>query len=258
MIIIVAAAAAPKIAQQVQRDREEELIHRGMQYRRAIREFSKHNGRFPLRLDELVETNGARYLRRQYKDPITGGEFRILHVGEISTSPAPNLNQSSSTQSSSTQSADQNTNASSDGSPSPATASDTGAGQTPPASPPGTPQTLASQGLSGPGPSGPGLSGSSGSDNQPVPIMILGVVSKSTKKTIREFDHKNHYNEWQFYYTPGYDGSIEVKGPTPTQPIFPNPLPGSSDQNGQPSSQPQQPSPNQPQQSSPLSSPSPQ
>ena len=34
---------------------------------------------------------------------------------------------------------------------------------------------------------------------------MVGVVSLSKKITIREFDKKNHYNEWQFVYDPSTD-----------------------------------------------------
>jgi hypothetical protein len=48
----------------------------------------------------------------------------------------------------------------------------------------------------------------------------MGVASSSPKKTIREFNHKNHYRVWLFFYSANYDGSVEVKGPTPSTPVF--------------------------------------
>jgi type II secretory pathway pseudopilin PulG len=223
LMIIATAAVAPSIARQVQRDREEELIHRGMQYRRAIRQFTKHTGRYPTRLEELQYTNEARYLRRQYKDPITGGEFRLLHQSDILASGA-RLNTN-------TPSSDQSANGSADGASAVqpgvlGTGSGTSndAGQTSTfaatsAAPESqNPQNPATSGFTGQAPPGDALSGG----------VIFGVVSKSTKTTIREFEHKNHYNQWFFFYSQIYDGSIEVKGPTPMTPVFPNPLPGSS------------------------------
>src|SRR5438445_13408165 len=41
LLTIAAAALAPSIAFQVRRDREEEMIHRGTQYSRAIRRYVK-------------------------------------------------------------------------------------------------------------------------------------------------------------------------------------------------------------------------
>ena len=67
----------------MKRDREEEMIHRGVQYSRAIRRYVKKTGRYPTRLEELENTNNIRFLRKRYKDPITGKDFKLLHVGEV-------------------------------------------------------------------------------------------------------------------------------------------------------------------------------
>src|SRR3977135_3352269 len=83
LLAIAAAAIAPTLAFQIRRDREEELIHRGVQYSRAVRRYVKKFGRYPTRLEELESTNNLRFLRRQYKDPITGQDFKLLHLGEV-------------------------------------------------------------------------------------------------------------------------------------------------------------------------------
>ncbi len=83
LLAIAAGALAPSIAFRVKRDREEEMIHRGTQYSRAIRRFVKKTGRYPTRLEELENTNNIRFLRKRYKDPITGKDFKLLHVGEV-------------------------------------------------------------------------------------------------------------------------------------------------------------------------------
>ena len=45
---------------------------------------------------------------------------------------------------------------------------------------------------------------------------IVGVASLSKDKTIREFNKKNHYNQWQFIYDPTTDrGGLLM---TPNQP----------------------------------------
>ena len=66
---------------EIKRDREEELIHRGMQYSRAIQHYKKFN-RYPTRIEDLEDTNEVRFLRKRYKDPITGKDFKLLHYGE--------------------------------------------------------------------------------------------------------------------------------------------------------------------------------
>src|ERR1700688_4629166 len=76
----------PVVVFQVKRNREEELIHRGVQYSRAMKHFVKKFGRYPTRLEELENTNQVRFLRKRYKDPITGKDFKLLHVGEVQMS----------------------------------------------------------------------------------------------------------------------------------------------------------------------------
>jgi hypothetical protein len=62
-----------------QREREEELIWRGEQYRRAIMLFQrKYANTFPPTVDILVE---QKFLRKKYKDPVTDDEFQIIPVG---------------------------------------------------------------------------------------------------------------------------------------------------------------------------------
>jgi type II secretory pathway pseudopilin PulG len=207
LLVIAAAAMAPSIGRQLKRDREEELIHRGIEYRRAIRAFAKHTGQFPLSIDQLENTNGVRYLRKRYKDPITGGDFRLLHMNDIAAtgarldtaSPPPDQSASAATSDPSavgTQAAT-SADASADlnGTPKP---------------PDGRASQTSSAFTSSTARSGTDFGGG----------VIFGVVSSSAKQSIREFDHKNHYNQWLFFYSAIYDGSVEVKGPTPMRPVF--------------------------------------
>ena len=89
LLVIAAGVAAPTIAFRVRRDREEEMIHRGTQYSRAIQRYVKKTGRYPSRLEDLENTNNIRFLRRRYKDPITGKDFKLLHVGEVQLTSSP-------------------------------------------------------------------------------------------------------------------------------------------------------------------------
>src|SRR5690242_5202305 len=91
LLAIAAAALDPSIAIQVRRDREEEMIHRGTQYSRAIRRYVKKTGRYPSRLEELENTNNIRFLRKRYKDPITNKDFKLLHVGEVQLTGSPGI-----------------------------------------------------------------------------------------------------------------------------------------------------------------------
>src|SRR5438309_3471701 len=84
-------AAVRKIEFQVKRDREEELIHRGVQYSRAVRRYFKKFRRYPNRIEELESTNNIRFLRQRYKDPITGKDFKPLHMTDVQMSFGPGV-----------------------------------------------------------------------------------------------------------------------------------------------------------------------
>ena len=81
-IAIQVAVLLPRAAMQAQRVREERLIYRGEQYKRAIELYFRKHQKYPQELDDLEDTNGVRYLRRRYKDPLTGeDEWRLIHMG---------------------------------------------------------------------------------------------------------------------------------------------------------------------------------
>src|SRR5580704_2654762 len=86
LMIIAATAVAPRIVQQIKRDREEEMIHRGTEYARAIKKIYKKNGRYPSSLDDLDKNTQVRYLRKRFKDPLTkDGKWKLLNYGDIQT-----------------------------------------------------------------------------------------------------------------------------------------------------------------------------
>src|ERR1022692_3305729 len=100
LITIALLTALPNIRQQVRRDREVELIHRGNAYMRAIQHFYKKFGRYPSRVEELENTNNMRFLRKRYtdpinRDPVTGKEkdFKFLHQQDIALNNGPVLGQ---------------------------------------------------------------------------------------------------------------------------------------------------------------------
>src|SRR5579863_1736508 len=82
LMIIAAAAVVQTMAFQIKRDREEEMVHRGVQYARAIRSYYKKFGRYPTKIEDLESANNQRFLRKRYKDPITNKDFKLLHFGE--------------------------------------------------------------------------------------------------------------------------------------------------------------------------------
>src|SRR5260370_5131470 len=106
LLLIALAIEAPRLAQQVKREREEELIHRGQEYSRAIKKFYiASGGRYPTSLEQLENTNNKRFLRKRYKDPVTGkDDWRIIHVGEAHLDLTPNGQPVTGNQNNSTQS----------------------------------------------------------------------------------------------------------------------------------------------------------
>src|ERR1700730_17480907 len=89
LLVVAMAAIVPSIAFQMRRDREEELVHRGVQYSRAIRAYFKKFGQYPTKLEDLESANNLRFLRKRYKDPITGQDFKLLHFGEVKMFGSP-------------------------------------------------------------------------------------------------------------------------------------------------------------------------
>lgn len=88
LLLIGMAVAAPQIARSIQRDKDMELVHRGEQYKRAIKLYYRKFGTYPTSIDQLVETNNIRFLRKRYKDPITGlDDWRLIHLGQAKVPP---------------------------------------------------------------------------------------------------------------------------------------------------------------------------
>jgi hypothetical protein len=71
----------PRVAFERARDKEQLLIDRGGQYKRAIEVFYATNKRYPATMEELEKTTDKRFLRRRYIDPMTGkDEWRLIHT----------------------------------------------------------------------------------------------------------------------------------------------------------------------------------
>ncbi len=84
---ILTAIALPLWSTQIRRDKEEELISRGLQYAEAIRVFQRRFGRLPVRLAELIEVE-PRSIRRLWKDPMTGeADWALILDGKPARRP---------------------------------------------------------------------------------------------------------------------------------------------------------------------------
>lgn len=211
LIAIASAVAASTIAFEIRRDREEEMIHRGVQYSRAIRSYAKKTGHYPIDIHELIDAHGAKYIRKLYKDPITGKDFRLLHTADIMSKT--DLNASLHNTSGTDSAAGSDSGLSADANS--GTALDAGNATT---SNPNPPARVGANGTNGTNSSATSLFSTGTSNNlpgdNPLGGVIIGVASTSKKKSIREFDHKNRYDQWLFFYDPNYDRGYPIKGPT--------------------------------------------
>ena len=262
---IASLAMVERISFQMQRDREEELIHRGVQYSRAIRKYFKKFGRYPTRVEDLENTNNLRFLRKRYKDPLnrdpkTGQEmdFKLLHMMDIHVSinpgaasflpPTAEANVSAGIASANQAAGQRN------GAPAGAmTISNPQSGNLNEDSPADQATESVPQNPTGPSASntGPTVNSSqprgfvSASGNSQPQVFgggaIVGVASTSKAKTIREFNKKDHYNQWQFIYDPSTDrGGLLM---TPNQPPLQGAVP-INQQSGNQASQGQAPGSN--------------
>ena len=90
LLLVFAMAAAiailiyleiPRVAFEHQREQEGLLVDRGEQFIRAIQLYAKKLNKYPQTLDDLDKSQNIRFLRRRYKDPMTGSdEWRLIHV----------------------------------------------------------------------------------------------------------------------------------------------------------------------------------
>ncbi len=81
LLLIALTVSLPSVYQEGQREREAELIFRGTQYGRAVARFHQQFNRYPVNTKELLETNGIRFLRKEYRDPMDPkGKWRFIHV----------------------------------------------------------------------------------------------------------------------------------------------------------------------------------
>ncbi len=82
MVAIFLYSQMPNVAFEGQRLKEADLVAHGEQYKRAIRLFYRQFGRYPPSIDALENTNNIRFLRRRFKDPMTGkDDWRFIHAG---------------------------------------------------------------------------------------------------------------------------------------------------------------------------------
>lgn len=83
VFIIMMSIALPKMREDIRHDQELETMRRGKQYIRAIQLFYRRFNRYPMSVDDLEQTNGLRFLRRRYEDPLTrAADWKPVYLGQ--------------------------------------------------------------------------------------------------------------------------------------------------------------------------------
>ena len=162
VMAVALSVALPVFETVARREREAELVFRGRQYARAVSLFQrKYANALPPDIDVLLN---EKFLRKKYKDPITGDDFQLVGPG------SPELAQAL------------NTAPQQQGRGAP----QQGRGG-PPVSQPAQPAGRGFQ-------TNPMTAGQA-------PGGILGVISKSKQTSLRLYDGHDKYNEWIFIAT---------------------------------------------------------
>jgi type II secretory pathway pseudopilin PulG len=174
---IVWTMVVPVWKQQVQREKEAELIFRAGQYARAVALYQrKYANAFPPSVDVLLR---EKFLRKKYLDPLTNREFRYLSPLELqalpglTTTTTPGFPNRPGTSTTPTRPG---------GSSGAGATSPGNFGQ--PGNPSGAPGSFGSNAL---GPNGPAVGPQAG---------IAAVVSRSSAASIKVFKNRRQYNQW--------------------------------------------------------------
>jgi type II secretory pathway pseudopilin PulG len=179
VIAIVLSTTLPVFSTMAKRERETELIFRGQQYARAVSLFQrKYGNALPPNVDVLLN---ERFLRKQFKDPITNEDFQVIGPG----SPELALAETAA----------------------PAQAGRGGVQRG------GGPPISQQQPFQQPQMSGRGVQSNPVTAGQ-APGGVLGVVSKSKATSLRIYNNHDKYNEWVFIAT---QMSTAAGGPTGEQ-----------------------------------------
>jgi type II secretory pathway pseudopilin PulG len=211
VIMIGLASALPLVKRDIQRDQEIETMHRGHQYVRAIQLYYRKFHRYPPSIDALTGTNGLRFLRKRYDDPITrqddwqaipfGQNKAPLSMGFFGTP----LNMGAAI----------------------ATSGGMGGGNGIVGASPISGSSFTNSGVSGDqgsstsdGTTDSGGSSSPWSGSAPgAPILtgqgIIGFTLASPKPSILVYKTKSRYNEWEFVYDPVTDALMHGMPPPP-------------------------------------------
>ncbi|OLB32326.1 MAG: hypothetical protein DMG41_14070 [Acidobacteria bacterium] len=225
ILLVFATMAAPNIKTEGQREKEKEMIWRGRQYARAVKQYYRKMGRFPTSLEDLTKPKigSLRFLRQAYKDPMNtqDGSWRLIYVGPGgqligSLKPRPNL-QFGRVPGMGTPAAA----LAAPGAPNSGFGTAVGqvAGQVGGLTPQGPAGTQPASPGNPPATSGNPVSADQGTDTSsdadpPIPSddaspiiggNIIGVGSKINRKSVIVYDHAKNYRLFEFIWDPSKD-----------------------------------------------------
>ena len=214
-MLIVAAAVTPSVLTEGRREKEAEMVWRGQQYVRAIGMYYKKFGKYPTKVEDLTrQTNGVRFLRQAYTDPMNkeDGSWRFIYVGPngqlIGSLHSTSLLQNALTQ------------------PGVGVLSGLGGALQPLGGAPG-PGGLSQPGVTNGIGNGPQTAnqgaGTNSLEAQPQPLEgavlggnIIGVGSKVKKPSFKVFQGGDTYEQWEFIWNP--TGVVALPGQAPVIP----------------------------------------
>ena len=213
-MILFAAMAAPVVLTEGRREMEKETVWRGEQYRRAIGLYYRKFGRYPTKVEDLTrQTNGIRFLRQAYTDPMNreDGSWRFIYLG-------PNGQLIGSVRSTSLLQNAMLASSLNGG------ASPFGTGLQPLQAPSGAPPL----GTASPGQLTNAAANANSSEPQPQPLEgsviggnIIGVGSKVKLSSFRLYLGGDTYEKWEFIFNPLLLGPIPPQNQVPSQPGAP-------------------------------------
>ena len=237
-MIIAAVAAAPSVLTEGRREKEADLVWRGEQYERAIGLYYRKFGKYPTKIEDLTkQTNGVRFLRQAYTDPMNkeDGSWRFIYAGPngqlIGSLRQTNLLQTVLS------------------TPGLGGALASGGGLQPLLPPGGGTGMNQTPGAGQPGQQTNPAANANPLESQPQPLdgvvmggNIIGVGSKIKKPSLRIYLGGDTYQQWEFIWNPTGQTALPVQAPVnpnanPTSTPAPN---GGTNPAGPDGQQPQQ------------------
>ena len=247
ILTISLSVAVPRVAKEIQLDRERETMERGKQYTRAVQLYYRKFHAYPPNMDALVKTSEIRFLRKKYVDPMTGkDDWKPIRFGQAKTQTLGFFGQpiagagsaGGSVMAGIGPSGGSGINGGSGSGSSIGSSSLFGSTPTSPAASPGSPAPTAgspTDTAGGAGSSGSATTGSTSSSGADTGLSgqtfggagIIGFSPASPRESILIYKKKNHYNEWEFVYDPltdmktvsGNSGNIGQPASSTTTPI---------------------------------------